>query len=251
MKCSIYYKIGFSKNPNNRLRTVKTHNPLDVFLIAKLKTDNYAILEKELHKKFINKNSRREWFELNEDDLLSLKIDYGFSFSKSISNIIIDSGLNKKSLNEVKNIRIDNNKIDYLSNYFESLYDVTIHDLRPLKKCCIKYDSDIIRKAIDSLYGQDLEPSNAYRLLSKVCSNIVDIAKDPTSHVLKIINAIMYKQYHRSSLSNDEVEEFIAGYDISLDHEDVVKTLNTKKFYLKKYDFVRFVFDRFIIKNNY
>ena len=34
IKCSIYYKIGFSKNPKTRLKTIKTHNPLDVLLIA-------------------------------------------------------------------------------------------------------------------------------------------------------------------------------------------------------------------------
>src|SRR5690606_7065238 len=145
IKSSIYFKIGYSKNPENRLRTIKTHNPFDVVLFATLKTDKYLETEKELHNLFSNKNSKRAWFELHEEDLLTLKINYGFNFLLPINSIKNNDVKNSHILNEIKEVRIDNNKIDYFVSYFEDLFCCTINDLKSIKRCCNKFDTEIIK----------------------------------------------------------------------------------------------------------
>jgi hypothetical protein len=246
IKCSIYYKIGFSKNPQNRLKTIKTHNPFDVKLFATLKTDNYLSVEKNLHNLFANKNSKREWFELNEDDLISLKIDYGFNFLIPINSIKNNEVKNITVLNEIKEFRIDNSKIDYVKEYFEQLFDCEIQNIKELKRVCLKFDLDIIKNSIDSLYNQENNANTSYGLLYKVCSNILQIKENPSKHVVKIIKAIMYKQYN-SILNKEDLEYLEDNYISDLDHEDVIKTLNSKKFYLNENDFWYFICKNYIL----
>lgn len=245
IKCSIYYKIGFSKNPKSRLNTVKTHNPFDVKLFATLKTDNYLEIEKRLHQLFINKNSNREWFELNEDDLTKLKIDYGFNFLIPINSVKNNEVKNTSVLNEIKEFRIDNNKIDYIKEYFEQLFDCTITNLKEVKRVCLKFDLNIIKNAIDSLYNQNNDAKTSYDLLYKVCSNIFEIKENPSKHVVKIIKAIMYKQYN-CILNSEDIEYLEENYIIDQNHEEVIKTLNSKKFYLNEDEFWSFVSNNYI-----
>jgi hypothetical protein len=63
-------KIGFSKNPYNRERTLQSKDP-NVFLLAAWKAPKSV--EKQLHKKFDRKRIRGEWFSLSIDDLISIK----------------------------------------------------------------------------------------------------------------------------------------------------------------------------------
>jgi hypothetical protein len=60
------YKIGKSKNPENRLKQIKTGNPN-----CKLICYGYGIEEETLHKRFYKKRVRLEWFDLNEYDVKS------------------------------------------------------------------------------------------------------------------------------------------------------------------------------------
>ena len=250
MKCSIFYKVGFSKNPKNRLKTVKTHNPLDVKIFATLKTDNHLELEKELHNLFANKKSRGEWFELNEDDLLMLKIDYGFNFIIPINSIKNNELKNSHVLNEIKEIRIDNSKIDYLNNYFDELFCCKIADLKQLRKCSIKFHTSIIKESIDSLYGQDMNGQKAYDLLFKVCSNVLEVKENPSLYVAKIVKAIMYKHYNQI-LDADDLVFIENNYDTDINANATVKTLNTKKFYMNKYEFMNFVFDNLTLNTSF
>lgn len=235
IKCSIYYKVGFSKNPSNRLRTVKTHNPLPVSLLATLKTSEYLSVEKELHGVFSDKNSNREWFELNEDDLIMLKTDYGFTFKKPINSIF-----NKKeqdySFEDIKKVRVDNNKISYFRHYFEDLFCVCINDLRELKKCCLNHDIETIKESMDSLYSQSMEPNKAYNLINKVCENKKESIEYPSRYVAKVVKAIFYKTY--GSVLTDHMNSTIERNLLSfLNIDDVIKDLNTKKFYKDEDEF--------------
>lgn len=231
IKCSIYYKIGFSKNPNNRLKTVKTHNPLDVKLFATLKTDRYNEVEKELHNLFANKNSRREWFELHQEDLLTLKIDYGFNFLIPINSIKDSDVKNSHVLNEIKEIRIDNSKIDYFKSYFEELFEVNIISNKNIKKCCIKFDTDIIKESIDNLYDQGNDGDKSYKLLYKVCSNILESKENPGKYFCKVVKAILYKQYN-ASINENDIDYINNNYNIDVDVNEAIKDINSKKFYL-------------------
>lgn len=246
MKCSIYYKIGFSKNPKNRLQTVRTHNPLDVKLFATLKTDDYVEIEKELHKLFANKNSRREWFELHEEDLLHLKINYGFNFLISINSIENSEIKNKHILNEIKEIRIDNSKIDYFKTYFEELFDCKINDITQIKKCCNKFDTEIIKTAIDNLYNQSNEANKSYNLIYKVCSNILESKENPGRYFSKIVKAIIFKQYNRHA-PEDEIKYIENCFNKSCDINEAIKTINSRKFYLNYYEFWDLLEDKYIL----
>lgn len=246
MKCSIFYKIGFSKNPKNRLKTVKTHNPLDVKIVATLKTDSHLSLEKELHNLFVNKNTRREWFELHQEDLLILKVNYGFNFLIPINKLVSSEVKNKDILNEIKEVRIDNSKLDYFKSYFEDLFCVDIKVLKELKKTCLKFDTDLIKAAIDSLYNQDLDANKSYNLIYKVCVNMYEIKTNPSFHVAKIVKAIMYKQY-REVIHIDDISHIENNYNYDLDANDVIKTLNSKKFYLDEREFLDFVIDNYTV----
>ena len=246
IKCSIYYKIGFSKNPKNRLKTVKTHNPLDVVLFATLKTDDYLFLEKKLHSLFANKNSNREWFELNEDDLIILKIDYGFNFLIPINSIKNNNIKNKTVLNEIKEVRIDNSKIDYFISYFENLFSCNIVDKKTIKRCCNKFETLVIKESIDSLYNQGNEASKSYEILYKVCSNIEESKLNPEKYFCKIVKAILYKQY-RTTMSNNDIEYIEGNFNTSVDINEAVKTLNSKKFYLDEDEFWTLITSKYII----
>lgn len=244
IKSSIYYKIGYSKNPKNRLKTIKTHNPFEVVLFAQLKTDDYLILEKELHQLFSNKNSRREWFELHEEDLLHLKIEYGFNFLIPIKTIKNSSIKNEYILNEMKEIRIDNNKIDYFVSYFEELFGCIINDKKIIKRCCNKFDTEIIKKAIDNLFNQNKESNESYSLLYKVCSNIQESILSPEKYFVKVIKAICYKHYNWV-IGEDNVNYLKDNYNHKLDVNEVIKEVNSKKYYLDEDEFWEY------INNNY
>ena len=69
-------------------------------------------------------------------------------------------------MNEVKEIRIDNTKIDYVISYFEDAFWCSIvHSKKEFKRCCSKFDISIIKKAIDSLLEQDYDAKKAINIL--------------------------------------------------------------------------------------
>jgi len=74
-----YYKIGFSKNPKYREKTLQSEKPT-IELIKKYV--GYMYQEKELHDIFSDNRIRGEWFELRDDQLkiidgyFNLKINF-------------------------------------------------------------------------------------------------------------------------------------------------------------------------------
>lgn len=247
INCSYFYKIGFSKNPQNRLKTIKTHNPLKVTLFATLKTDKYIELEKELHDLFSSKRTNGEWFELKNDDLTKLKIDYGFQFKKNIT--LPDEYVvgNEKLLKEVKSLRIDNHKLDSLVEYFESIFNCEITNKVEIRKCSIKFDLKIIKEAIDSLCIQSYSPIDAYDMLYKVCCNKQAIIDDPAKYITKIIKAIFYKQY-KWALNQEDLDMFKNRLAVNSENaEDIIKTLNSKKFYLDSDELLDFIMNNYMV----
>jgi hypothetical protein len=63
-------KIGHSKNPSYRERTLQSDNPMIVLLGAWLGTQAD---EKMLHEKFAHRRFRGEWFELFDDDIQEIQ----------------------------------------------------------------------------------------------------------------------------------------------------------------------------------
>jgi mRNA-degrading endonuclease RelE of RelBE toxin-antitoxin system len=67
------YKIGYSVDPNNRIRTFGVKLPFEVKYEVLIKTDDMRDLEAELHDRFAEKTINGEWFALDADDLAELR----------------------------------------------------------------------------------------------------------------------------------------------------------------------------------
>ena len=69
------YKIGStrSKNINKRLKQLQTGNSSQLFIKEYYETTKPFKLETMLHNKFKDHNVIGEWFELDEDDIISFK----------------------------------------------------------------------------------------------------------------------------------------------------------------------------------
>ena len=63
------YKIGYSKNPKQRLKELKTANPHPRSIIAQFKTKNGRMIETLLHKQYKTKKVDGEWFYLFSHDV--------------------------------------------------------------------------------------------------------------------------------------------------------------------------------------
>ncbi len=65
-----YYKIGVSKNPQSRERTLQSQKP-DINVIFSRQFDKKSAFrfERKLHRLFDGKRIRGEWFELNKEDI--------------------------------------------------------------------------------------------------------------------------------------------------------------------------------------
>lgn len=63
--CGDYYKIGYSKNIQSRVSSIRTSNPFQVDLLAtyECKDGRYLNLEKRLHEKFKDSKHKLEWFK--------------------------------------------------------------------------------------------------------------------------------------------------------------------------------------------
>jgi len=67
------YKIGKTLSVGNRLKEFRTSMPNEPIVIKILFCNDMNIVEKQLHEKFKSKSINREWFKLNEIDLLYIK----------------------------------------------------------------------------------------------------------------------------------------------------------------------------------
>ena len=56
-------KIGFSKNPGNRIRNLQTGNSRKLALMGWIECEDSS-LEKRLHKKYESDNLNGEWFSI-------------------------------------------------------------------------------------------------------------------------------------------------------------------------------------------
>lgn len=76
-----YYKIGISNNLYQRISMLNTMNPYGINIINIIEISSPIEIEKQLHKYLCKKlYNGREWFELNNEDVILLK-------SMNINNI--------------------------------------------------------------------------------------------------------------------------------------------------------------------
>lgn len=69
-----FTKIGKSKNPQQRERTLQAEKPtISLFAISE------KDVEKELHQKYASRRIRGEWFDLSEDEINAILSEYEFN----------------------------------------------------------------------------------------------------------------------------------------------------------------------------
>ena len=74
LKSNGLYKVGRAKNPKDRLKTYKTENPFGIEIVHQERVFDYESIEITLHKHFAHKlKLGKEWFELEEDDIVFVK----------------------------------------------------------------------------------------------------------------------------------------------------------------------------------
>jgi hypothetical protein len=63
------YKIGRSKEPQERIEHFDTQMPVDVNELHRFKADDYVLAERKLHRAFSHARANGEWFDLSDDEL--------------------------------------------------------------------------------------------------------------------------------------------------------------------------------------
>jgi hypothetical protein len=67
------YKIGRTRNPEDRQRTFGIQLPFEVEFIALIEAEDMYTLERELHNRFAQKRINGEWFNLTDADVKYIK----------------------------------------------------------------------------------------------------------------------------------------------------------------------------------
>lgn len=63
-----YVKIGYSNDPQKRLKSHQTSCPYKLWILAQLPVEDPETVEEELHDRFSDAHERGEWFDLGYDD---------------------------------------------------------------------------------------------------------------------------------------------------------------------------------------
>jgi hypothetical protein len=69
LKVGDRYKIGRTENLTSRLRSIQTSNPKAIEVVHTIESEDFAAIEKAIHRKFKDQRVRGEWFKLDRDDL--------------------------------------------------------------------------------------------------------------------------------------------------------------------------------------
>lgn len=67
------YKIGRTKNPDDRMRTFSVKLPFEVEYVALIPCDDMKWLEAELHNRYADKHVNGEWFNLDAADVETIR----------------------------------------------------------------------------------------------------------------------------------------------------------------------------------
>lgn len=84
---SVLYKIGSTKNVENRIKKLQTGNPYEIKEIAKFESSHGQLVERALHNGFGYCRKKGEWFQIELKDVVNFiniceKIEKGFDALK-------------------------------------------------------------------------------------------------------------------------------------------------------------------------
>lgn len=86
-KSNNIYKIGISDNPKLRLDNLRTGSAIPIEIEYVIPSNNPRDIETTLHRRFGNKNVHREWFNISDDKIDQLKLEYKVLDWREISDI--------------------------------------------------------------------------------------------------------------------------------------------------------------------
>lgn len=86
-KSNDIYKIGVSDNPKSRLDNLRTGSAIPIEIEYVIPSNNPRDIETTLHRRFANKNVHREWFNISDDEINQLKLEYKILEWREISDI--------------------------------------------------------------------------------------------------------------------------------------------------------------------
>ena len=66
---NLRYKIGFSKNPDKRIKPLRTGNSDEIMEICRYQSYNYIQVEGMLHRHFHKDRKHLEWFEMTDEQV--------------------------------------------------------------------------------------------------------------------------------------------------------------------------------------
>jgi predicted GIY-YIG superfamily endonuclease len=68
-----YYKIGYSANPDQRIKQLQTGCPDELIMITTFKSDRARRIEYALHNSYSHACKHNEWFDLHIEDEIKFK----------------------------------------------------------------------------------------------------------------------------------------------------------------------------------
>lgn len=68
---NLRYKIGFSKSPDERIKSLRTGNSDEIMELHRYQSYNYIQVEGILHRKFQKDRVHLEWFEMTDEQVMS------------------------------------------------------------------------------------------------------------------------------------------------------------------------------------
>lgn len=136
IRAAQFYKIGITADVKKRLRAIQTGCPIQCEYIGYIPSHQPEDLEKELHRKFQQFKTSGEWFDLGDDHVRSLVVDYNLKYvTNPIASLSEQTARtsNSDALKKSRNLAADVNEA---ISVFESIYpqkgltDLGISDLR-------------------------------------------------------------------------------------------------------------------------
>lgn len=76
IRCGPYFKIGRTSKVERRMVQLGVQMPHPIEIVWTKHVSNMCVAEKFLHEMFSHKRMNGEWFNLNNDDLLIIKLEY-------------------------------------------------------------------------------------------------------------------------------------------------------------------------------
>lgn len=99
-----YFKIGFSKNPLNRLKTLQQKEHKQIKLLCAWECSDVNYVERSIHSWFVDRRITGEWFNLTTNDLLFIHLYFDKDLDAKATELFTRSDTDIEAHNKVLEI---------------------------------------------------------------------------------------------------------------------------------------------------